>query len=68
MVYKGLLTAAGAGTTQGYLDQYTDFLNDVLNTSATTGESVRLLWHTFDSDNWRPVGMADNDPRQTWWN
>ncbi|MFE7439317.1 peptidoglycan-binding protein [Streptomyces chartreusis] len=68
VVYKGLLTAPSVGSTQGYLDQYTDFLDDVLNTCATTDESVRLLWHTFESDNWRPVGMSDNDPRRAWWN
>ncbi|WP_328941371.1 hypothetical protein OG259_06720 [Streptomyces sp. NBC_00250] len=68
VVYKQLLTAPGVGATQGYLDQYAEFLNEVLSTSATTSESVRLLWHTFESDNWRPVGMADNDPRRAWWN
>lgn len=68
VVYKGLLTAPGTGATQGYLDQYTDFLTDVLNTQVTTSEPVRLLWHTFESENWRPVGMSDGDPRRAWWN
>lgn len=63
--YRALLLAPGD---PGFTQRIASLLGDILRESASTGVPVKLLWHTFEHDNWRPVEVGSNDPRRAWWN
>ena len=63
--YRNLLLAPGQ---PGFADQVADLLNGLLANSAAEQQTLKLLWHTFEIDIWRPVDVGSNDPRRAWWN
>jgi peptidoglycan hydrolase-like protein with peptidoglycan-binding domain len=64
-VYRALLLAPGDPS---FAQRIANLLNDILRESRNTGTPVKLLWHTFEHDIWRPVEVGSHDPRRAWWN
>lgn len=63
--YRALLLAPGDPS---FTQRIANLLTDILGESARTGILVKLLWHTFEHDIWRPVEVGSSDPRRAWWN
>jgi Putative peptidoglycan binding domain len=66
--YSALLLAPGDPADPGPLPRTANLLNDILAESAATGVPVKLLWHTFEHEQWRPVEVGSHDARRGWWN
>jgi peptidoglycan hydrolase-like protein with peptidoglycan-binding domain len=62
--YRTLLLAGSPN----FLDRYADLLRGIVATSLAQQQTVRLVWHSFEHQLWRPAGMQSNDPRRGWWN
>ena len=67
-VYRQLLLTPGQAGQLSFTDQVADVLNTFLATSLAEGQTLRLLWHTFEHQLWRPVDVGSDSPRRAWWN
>lgn len=66
--YRELLLAPGTPGTVSVRDQAASILNEIHAESVANQRTVSLVWHTFEFGVWRPVNVADDDPRRRWWN
>jgi hypothetical protein len=67
-LYRQLLLARGQAGQLSFTDQVADVLNTFLATSLAEGQTLRLIWHTFEHQLWRPVDVGSDSPRRAWWN
>jgi peptidoglycan hydrolase-like protein with peptidoglycan-binding domain len=51
----------------GWTELVADALRTVLRIATESGVPVKLVWHTFEHDLWRPVDVATDNPRRAWW-
>jgi putative peptidoglycan binding protein len=66
--YRNLILAPGQAGALSFTDAVADVLNGLLANSARERQTIKLVWHTFEHPPWRPVEVASDDPRRSWWN
>lgn len=66
--YRQLILAPSQPGAPGFIDQFAELMNGLLVNSAAEGQSIKLVWHTFEHPLWRPVEVGSADPRRSWWN
>lgn len=66
--YRRLLLAPGQPGIPSFRDQFAVLLNAAIANSQTEQQTVKLVWHTFEEEIWRPVDVGDDSPRRAWWN
>lgn len=63
--YRALLLAPGDPS---FTQRIANLLGDILKESTNTGVPVKLVWHTFEHEGWRPIEVGSSDPRRAWLN
>ena len=66
--YRQLILAPGQPGRPSFTDQVADVLETFLATSLAEGQTLRLLWHTFEHQLLPPVDVGSDSPRRGWWN
>ena len=68
MAYRDRILAAGPAGASSYSDQLAHLLNGLLANSFNEHQTLKIVWHTFESPLWRPIDVDSNHLRRSWWN